>query len=606
MQYFCRFKDRPFMTGKRLLAGILYVWFATTSISAQNDIAITEDELRNHVEYLASYGLEGRSPGGSGDYLAAAYIRNCFLQYGLRTMGEDGFQPFTVITGIRKGHLNSFTLDGHPATIDADFMPMAISGNGSVSGHLIFLGYGFRIRTDSLVWDDYEGLETRGKIGIILLGAPESDISVEKDPYEDHGTVRSKLIHAKDAGIEGVILVAGPSYDDKDELVFGTTKESSAGLPVVRATRSFINDHLRIAGKTIDKIEEDLNRLRKPMPAVLDVSAEIQTGILSQLSVTQNVMAYIPASDTGAQQQWIIVGAHYDHLGRGGTGTSSRAPGQNEVHPGADDNASGVALMIEVAGNLSSKRNELKRSVLFVAFGAEEMGLVGSKYMIMNLPEPIIKTSISAMLNFDMVGRPENRKVHISGTGTAVEMDSLLSVWPGGNLNASKLPEGYGPSDHASFYAENIPVLYFSTGPHLDYHTPGDTPDKLDYAFMKTLAEESEKLIITVANTDHILSFSEAGPKPAVSDRRNLKVTLGIMPDALSDRNDGLQVEFVTPGKPAHLAGILKGDRIVAINGMAVTNIYDYMARMKTLEPGQTANVELVREGRKIVVLVQF
>jgi hypothetical protein len=572
---------------------------------SQSIPSITAAELRNHVEYLASEEMEGRYPGSCGDLASANYILERLMSQGLVPLELFGFQNFRVTTGIRKGHLNNLAIAGRPARADIDFMPLSISEDGEVSGTLIFLGYGFKIDTDSLSWDDYEGQETRGKIGVILLGAPEPDSASPADPYEVGASLRTKLLLARDAGISAVILVAGPFYDEKDELIFGSMREVSAGLPVVRATRAYMNHYASQLGMTIEEAEDILIRTRKSTSRPIKLFADIQTGVINKVSGTQNVMAYIPATDTGDQQQWVVVGAHYDHLGMGGIGSSSRIPDIRALHPGADDNASGVAAMIEIAGYLASRPIELKRSILFVAFTGEEMGLLGSKYFVEHTPVDL--HTITAMFNFDMVGRPNDYKqVRVSGTGTSMEANSLLDMLDGGPIEYVRSPEGYGPSDHSSFYSAEIPVFYFTTGAHMEYHTPSDTPEKIDYEFLATLSGQVAELVSAVANVDHKLVYQEAGPKLVNSDRRKPQITLGLMPDVGYTGNDGLRVVDVTVDKPAHLAGIQKGDRIIAINGLPVTNVYDYMTRLQDLKASQPANVEFIRGKEKIIVLVQL
>ncbi len=575
------------------------------SCDAQKQTAITPGELKKHVEFLASQKLAGRYPGTGGELEAATYISNCFQGYGLTPFGSNGFQSFQVTTGIKKGPANSLAINGLPGAADKDFIPVSISDNGKLNAEMVFLGYGFKIKTDSLNWDDYAGMEVKGKIALILLGAPEPGKDATTDPFADYGSIRAKLLNARDAGVAGVILVAGPAYDAKDELEFGTVKESSAGLPVIHATRALINASLAAQSFKVEDAEAHMNGSHKPQSKALGVKAQLQTDVITQSATTENVIGWIQARDTGASQEWIVVGAHFDHLGMGGTGSNSRVQDTVGVHPGADDNASGVASIIEVAGYLSSMKDRLKRSVMFVAFTGEEMGLLGSKYFVANSPIPV--SNISAMFNMDMVGRPnEEKRLAINGTGTAVEMDSLLSQVKPGNLTWAKSPEGFGPSDHASFYSASIPVLYFSTGAHVDYHTPQDTPDKLDYNNMAEISKQVAALIVSADKTPKALTFKEAGPKNSDSGRRKLKVTLGIMPDVSGTENNGLRVEFATPGKPAQLAGITKGDRIVAINGLPVTSIYDYMTRLQSLKLGQTVSVELIRADKKVVVLVQL
>lgn len=592
---------------KKVIRGLVFTIIAMIPIGgcqAQNSASITSGELRKHVEYLASQKLSGRYPGTAGDLAAATYIRDCFREYGLTPLAVDGFQSFQVTTGIKKGSDNALSVNGSAAATK-DFTPVSISDNGNIEASVVFLGYGFRIKSDTMNWDDYAGTDVRGKIAIILLGAPEPSKGSDIDPFEEFGSVRLKLLNARDAGVAAVIFVAGPAYDDKDDLEFGTIKENSAGLPVIRAKRAFINQALSGLNMKVEELELQLNQKHKPLSRELGFKASLQTDVKTEAATTQNVIGWIQARDTGAVQEWIVVGAHFDHLGMGGMGSNSRVQDTVGVHPGADDNASGVASIIEMAGYLSSVKTKLKRSILFVAFTGEEMGLLGSKYFVSHSPVPL--KHISAMVNLDMVGRPnEERRLSVSGTGTALEMDSLLGLVKPEKLTWQKSPEGFGPSDHASFYTAGIPVLYFSTGAHLDYHTPDDTPDKLDYNNMTDIAREVSEVIIHLADSPKALTFKEAGPKVSDSGRRKLKVTLGIMPDVSGTDNNGLRVEFATPGKPAQLAGITKGDRIIAINGLPVTNVYDYMTRLQSLKSGQTVSVELLRGDKKVLVLVQL
>jgi aminopeptidase YwaD len=592
----------------RIIKGLIFTILIIVSggaCTAQNSAGISSAELKNHVQYLASQDLAGRYPGTNGDVSAAIYIRDCYRKYGLNLFPDDGFQSFQVTTGIKKGSNNFLTINGQVANSDSDFSPIPISENGKVESTLVFLGYGFRIKDDNLTWDDYEGVNARGKVAIILLGAPEPQSASEIDPFEEYGSIRLKLLNARDAGVSAVIFVAGPSYDEKDEIDFGTIKENSAGLPVIRAKRLFINQVLAEKGINIENLESNLNHFQKPTSSAFDIKVSLQADVVTQTATTQNVVGWIQAPDTGAIQEWVVVGAHFDHLGMGGMGSNSRVQDTVGVHPGADDNASGVSAMIEMAGYLASIKDQLKRSVLFVAFTGEEMGLLGSKFFVANSPFPIRR--ISAMINLDMVGRPnEEKKLSIGGTGTAMEIDSILNQVKPGSLVWGKSPEGFGPSDHASFYTADIPVLYFSTGAHLDYHTPADTPDKLDYNAMSEISSLVSEVVLLIATSPSQLTFVKSGQKASDSGRRKLKVTLGIMPDVSGAENNGLRVEFATPGKPAQLAGITKGDRIVAINGLPVTNVYDYMTRLQTLKPGQTVSVELVRGDKTVLILVQL
>jgi aminopeptidase-like protein len=278
------------------------------------------------------------------------------------------------------------------------------------------------------------------------------------------------------------------------------------------------------------------------------------------------------------------------------------------IHNGADDNASGTAMVMELAKKLCSQKVKLKRSIIFVSFSGEEMGLLGSKYFVNNPPVEIKK--IKAMFNFDMVGRfdKEKNSISISGTGTSAEGDSILKVFEKGlPFTVTHSPDGYGPSDHASFYSSNIPVFFFTTGVHMDYHTPFDDADKLDYTAEKKIGDFSTALIVDIDNLSKDLTFKESGKKENVGrSGRRYKVTLGIMPDFAGSEKKGLRVDGVTKDGPAYKGGMLKGDIIISVHGMKVENIYDYMARLNKLKAGMTVNVEVLRNGKVEILIIQL
>jgi aminopeptidase-like protein len=294
-------------------------------------------------------------------------------------------------------------------------------------------------------------------------------------------------------------------------------------------------------------------------------------------------------------------------LGLGGPGSGSRQPDTLAIHNGADDNASGVAALLEIAEKLAANRQRLQRSLLFISFGAEEMGLLGSKFFTKN---PLIDLKqVKMMFNLDMVGHlnPETKAITLGGTGTAAGLDGIVQQHNGPYGFDLKLsPEGYGPSDHASFYAENIPVLFFFTGVHEQYHTPDDDTERINFAGEKSIADYAYDLILSIANRESALAYQEAGPKSRPSAGRGFKVTLGVVPDFSSAEKAGFRIDGVRKGGPADRAGMQKGDVIVAIEGKAVKNIYDYMYRLAELKPGQRASVEFMRGDQKIILIVEL
>jgi len=315
----------------------------------------------------------------------------------------------------------------------------------------------------------------------------------------------------------------------------------------------------------------------------------------------------LPGTDEQLRNEYIIIGAHFDHLGTGGPGSSSRAPDTTGVHQGADDNASGVAMMLELAEKFSKTKNSNKRSIICIGFTAEEMGLLGAKHFTEN--PGIDLSNVNAMINLDMVGRlRETNVLQISGTGTAEGFKDLIySVSDTSVIKLALSEEGYGPSDHSAFYGKNIPVLFYTTGAHLDYHTPHDIADSINYEGMVSIASLVYEMASRLATDPEKLKFAEAGPMEEQGRPvRRKGVTLGIMPDFAGNIRNGLRADFVTPGKPAALGGMKKGDIITAINGMPVNNIQDYMFRMGQLKFGETISVEVLREGKKEVLLIQL
>jgi aminopeptidase YwaD len=321
--------------------------------------------------------------------------------------------------------------------------------------------------------------------------------------------------------------------------------------------------------------------------------------------VTSNVIAMLEGSDPALKAEYVIIGAHHDHLGMGGEGSSSRAPDTVAVHYGADDNASGVAGVLEISEFLSA--HTPARSVVFTTFGAEEMGLVGSKYFTEHTP--VDMDAVQAMINLDMVGRlNEDRQLQVGGVGTSPGFMQLLdSVNASYGFNLKYANEGYGPSDHASFYAKDVPVLFISTGAHPEYHTPGDQLSSINLEGAQEVMLFAADLATALANQRERIAFTEAGPKVRGSSRSRMGgITLGLMPDVTYDGDEGMPVMFVTEGKPASIGGIQKGDIIVAIEGKNVGNVYDYMSRLGQLKEGMDIVVTVKRDEDLLDLVIRI
>ncbi len=566
---------------------------------------ITQGELQEHIKYLSSDSLRGRKTGTPGDSLAAIYIRDRLAACGLVPLSGDGFQRYGVTDKVTEGEKNYCIVNGTEFKLSADFMPFSFSGNSGLDAEVIFAGYGFNISNDSLEWNDYKNIDVKGKWVLILRGDPETEKSVSG--FVPFNSDRDKALLAKDMGAAGVLLVSGPVFDEEDSFETLSSGDYSVELPALRVKRAIADFILKKSRSTVADLENRLIKTQKTSSFVTGTKVNAGSEIIREKSATRNVVMMLPGEDEQLKNEYLIIGAHFDHLGMGGPGSSSRAVDTVGVHHGADDNASGVSEMVELAEKFALTKGSHRRSMIFAAFSGEEMGLLGSKYFAEN---PGIDLSrVNAMINLDMIGRLKGTSsLQIGGVGTADDLKELVTGLADTSLIKLTFSDsGYGPSDHSSFYGKNIPVLFFSTGAHLDYHTPSDTWDKIDYSGMVAISNLVFRIAEKLANSDNRLKFKEAGPRVDISQAvRRRGVTLGIMPDFAGNVKNGLRADFVTPGKPAALGGMKKGDIITSINGKTVNNIQDYMFRMGQLKHGQTISVEVLRDGEKVVLLIQL
>ncbi len=575
------------------------IFIVISSLAAQD--AVTIPELRQHITFLASDSMKGRMPGTPETRAAAAYIAEAFKKAGLHPLGENGYQYFDVITSVRLAGGNFLSSGENSFKLKEEYTPLSFSANGEVEAPLVFAGFGFHIDTDTLKWDDYSQVDVKDKWVLVLMGDPENDPHGGR--FFKDGKLRRKALLAADAGAAGVLFVAGPDFDETDKLMALHYDQSSSGstIPVLQIKRGVANALLK--GKTVTQLEKEL--AEKMAPASYEVGTVVKSRVaLEQVKVkTQNVVAVLKG--TVYPDEYVVLGAHYDHLGYGGWGSGSRKPDLHEIHNGADDNASGTASLIELAEYFGTSPHKPKRSILFMAFGAEEMGLLGSKFFTSH---PLIDLKkIRIMINMDMVGRlnPQSKGLTVGGTGTARGLEEAITKMARGrDFKFKASPEGFGPSDHASFYVKDIPVLFLFTGSHEDYHTPTDDVDKINFKGMKAINDFAADIITLEANSDEPIMFTEAGPKEEQKVAR-FKVTLGVIPDYASDAR-GLKLDGVREGGVAFKGGLKKGDIIVGMDHKPINNIYDYMNRLADFKAGQEVDVEVVRDGKHLHMKVTF
>ncbi|OFX40452.1 MAG: hypothetical protein A2X08_12480 [Bacteroidetes bacterium GWA2_32_17] len=577
----------------------LVAFFVTLLLKAQ----ISENNLRVSISYLASDSLKGRKPGTVGDSLSAFYIRAKFKEYGAIPILDHGFQRFPVITDIIAGKNNILKINDKILKINEDFVPAPFSSNDTIEENIAFVGYGYNIKQDTITWNDYESIDVNAKWVLLFDGKPEN---AEKDVFNKYSKIRTKVLLAKDKGAKGILIISEKTGQNQPFKITFDKTVSDAGVPVIYISWQTAEKIMKENKLNLSELKATLSKNMNPVSKVLKTSVYGVTDLVQIKSPTHNVVAMIEGSDSILKNEYIVIGAHYDHLGMGGKDSGSRMPDTIAVHNGADDNASGVAGILELTRLFAELPTKPKRTLIFVAFSGEEMGLLGSKQFVKEPPVPL--KAIKAMFNFDMLGRMknENPKLSVGGTGTSIETDSIIKLF---DINlpftVSKSPEGYGPSDHASFYKNDIPVFFFCSGLHEDYHTPFDDVEKINFPQEVNLLEFSYKIINAVANTTKPLTFKEAGSKEE-STSRGYKVSMGIIPDIVGSGDKGLAVDGVKKGSPAEAGGLKKGDIITAINGLQVTNIYDYMTRLNTLKAGQIIDVEVLREGNKEILKVKL
>ena len=569
-----------------------------------SSLDITQNEIMGHIRYLSHESRSGRYPGTRGSKDVISYIIKQFKSYGIMPGSKGSFvQPFDITTGIELGEVNYAILNGDTLIAKQDYIPLAFSENSAISGSLVFAGYGFKIEQEDLQWNDYKNLDVNGKWVVIMRHSPERHNQHSK--YAPHSSLHKKMLVARDQGAAGVIFVSQIEDEDLYPLTYNRGYKN-AGIPVIHLSNKAADNLFKPFGWSRQSIQETMNRSLTSINFKLN-NMKFFVSVELSLKKTRaaNVIGTIKSGNRKYRDEYIVVGAHFDHLGIGGAGSGSRDTETQSIHPGADDNASGVSGLLELAQKLSAQRSRLKRSVLFIGFDAEEKGLLGSKHFIKN-PTVDIKKIIT-MVNMDMIGRMEDSSATVGGVGTSPVFKPLLDSLKGGRMFTLGMSNpGFGPSDHAAFYAEDIPVLFFFTGIHNDYHTPRDTWKNINLSGTKKLLDLVYDVAYHLLRTSSRPTFSEAGPKQRQMSNTTLKVTLGVMPSYVGTEI-GLKIDAVSdPDGPAARAGIKKGDIIKAVNGKPIKDIYEYMERLGELRKGMTVPVLIERSKSEMTVSVTF
>ena len=564
--------------------------------------------LNAHIGYLASDELEGRGIGSVGIDKAAKYIKDQYQSMGLEPGGDNDtyFQSFEITVGVKVEDETSLRLNGKDYELNKDFTALGISTSDDVSGNLVFAGYG--ITANEYNYDDYEKVDVQDKIVLLLTAEPgENDSTSQFDGVNPtvYSELREKANLARKRGARAVVLMNGPLYYPQDKELPAIKKSMGyydVGIPVVHIKQALIFNY--IDSDTLLKWQQKIDKTSESQSRMLDgVEMSIKTRLKADKSIVKNVIGVVKPQSSDDMDSPVIIGAHYDHLGYGGP--SSLAPGVHEIHNGADDNASGVAAIIEIARKLMENREQLVRPIVVIAFTSEEVGLIGSTYYVKHPRYPNEKTV--AMLNLDAVGRMVNDGLIVFGTETAKEWTTLLSMYNKKyGFKLTLKADGYGPSDHASFVLKKIPVLHFFTGANADYHKPSDDIEKINFPDLdKLTAYVTDIAMYLAAESSHItyvhkpMKKKESGTES--SRHKGKRPWLGTVPDFSYQDGDGFRLNGVSPGSPCEKADMRGGDIITKIDDMKINSIYDLMSMLKKRAPGDEITVYFVRDGEELM-----
>ena len=580
--------------------------------------------IRQHIEFLADDALEGRMTGSEGAKRAATHIATQFEELGLIPIGdaESYFQAFEFTAGrriISEENRCYLTRQVHGAeqklefSVEQDFQPLSFSRNGVVEGEVVFVGYGLTVPGElGEGYDAYAGLDVTDKIVVALRYVPEEVEPERRQQLNRYAGLRYKAMQAREHGAKAFLVVAGPNSPNAGKLIPLDFDSSLADSGIVAASISdtVANALFASSGKDLKEVQSGLDVENPhflgqfPLP---DVKIKMVVSVEKVKKTDQNVIALLPPPELTDDTEYVVVGAHYDHIGYGEIGSLARKDEEGQIHNGADDNASGTAVVLELAATLSEASQEypekFNRGVIFALWSGEELGLIGSTHFVNHPIVPLDK--VAAYLNFDMVGRLRDNKLILQGVGSSSVWTQLIekrNVPIGFNLTLQADP--YLPTDVTAFYPKEVPVLSFFTGGHEDYNRPTDDIATLNYDGLERISQLAHGIVLDVIDTPerpeyvHVeRSQSEGG------SRDTMRAYLGTIPDYTTE-GAGVKLSGVRAGGPADKAGLKGGDVIVEFGGQEIANIYDYTYALDAVQIGEPVEVVVVRNGNRVNLTV--
>ena len=605
---------------------------ALAGLAATTD-RVTEDDLRHHIEYLAGPELEGRMTGTPGEQKATAYVARAYEEFGLRPFLNDSyFHPFEFTAGVDLGEKNSLSVhvgeEKLNLSVNEDWRPLSFSQLGEIEAEeIVFAGYGIEIPKGQVegdgskteMYSSYYHLSVKDKWVLVLRFMPENVGPERRRQFARYSSMRYKAMTARQKGAKGVIFVAGPRSEVRGELV-GLSYDASmadSGIAAISVSKEIGDKLVAAAGEDLKKIQTTLDKGEMMMGFKIPKAAlKARIDIVQQKRMGRSVVGRLASADPAASKRpAIILGAHVDHLGAHGGGSRATGKDASKIHYGADDNASGVAALLEIAQYLSSQQKEgklkLKRDVVFAAWSGEEIGLIGSSRFVQEVALELkgdadakLGDVFAANLNMDMVGRLDQSLV-LQGTGSS-------SIWPRVieqrnapvGLPIKTQSDAYLPTDATSFYLREVPILNAFTGAHDDYHTPRDTADKINYPGTERVTRFMALVARGLASADEAPDYVKVERPEGQGRRANLRAYLGTVPDYSQGDVVGVKLSGATKGGPADKAGIKGGDVVINVAGKEVKNIYDYTYVLEALKVGESVAITVRRKGKKLTLNV--
>jgi Zn-dependent M28 family amino/carboxypeptidase len=597
----------------RIILEVLLLLVVSVAWAVPTAVAPAEAQrYLNDIKTMTQPNMEGRGDGTKGLVRAEHVLQARYKSLGLEPAGDHGYlQVFAVTTGAKLKGKNQLLIQKGEAKselkLNQEYVPFSFSSSGAASAPLVFAGYG--ATAEEFSYDDYAGLDVKDRIVVVLRFEPSGFAAKSGNQgLTPHAQLVSKAINARNHGAKGLILLNGKLGDGEEDLLtrFGRVNgPKNAGILFAQVKNAVAEGWFQSTGKSLKEIQEQINTFTKPASFAFpdSMNATLAVGIENTHANVNNVLAYLP----GKTDEYVILGAHYDHLGRGTF--DSLAPSQiGQIHPGADDNASGTAGLLELARMLAPLKGQLQRGILFASFAGEEIGLLGSAEWVKQPTKPLDKAV--AMLNMDMIGRIKDGKVYIGGVGTGSSFQKVLDQAKGDSQLKFELSQGgYASSDHTSFVAKRIPVLFFFSGLHSDYHKPSDTWEKINPTDAASLLNVVARAAVDLASASDRPTFvvvAENNPHSGVSSGGGgYGPYFGSIPD-FGQTENGVKFSDVKPGSPAAKAGLKAGDVLIQFGDKAIKNLYDFTDALRRSKVGDVVPVTVLRDGKELKVDVKL